>query len=314
VVWFIDFGGVSVGVRERTNYLGSYDRNLLLGSAGTRGDATHPFGGYFRVVNPMPGQPTPHVRSSFAAWYVEGRAGLAFDVDRSLRAHMGSRSDPHAGFGGEWMATTDMGYLDRRLWDDAGTVEVGPWFATTVQHGTTVFGARAVARGGLVYRNPGVETTSPHTYDVGAFARLTGEGSVRTPFWMGTRLGIRLFGGAYASGSDPVKQRRIMVAGADPYETFTNPLLRSAGALFVRPDFHYQAPATRAPFAPISVGAGRWRSMPSSSDRCSGASAASYAQWRSRRSLTSPSSTRSRRVRRPPGDGTPTCTTPESAS
>jgi len=32
-----------------------------------------------------------------------------------------------------------------------------------------------------------------------------------------------------------------MVAGADPYTTFTNPLLRSRGALFVRPDFHYQS-------------------------------------------------------------------------
>jgi len=33
-----------------------------------------------------------------------------------------------------------------------------------------------------------------------------------------------------------------MVARADPYETFTNHLLRSRGALFVRPDFHYHAP------------------------------------------------------------------------
>jgi hypothetical protein len=32
------------------------------------------------------------------------------------------------------------------------------------------------------------------------------------------------------------------VAGADPYTTFTNPLLRSRGALFVRPGFHYQTP------------------------------------------------------------------------
>jgi len=39
-----------------------------------------------------------------------------------------------------------------------------------------------------------------------------------------------------------VPQRRIPIAGADPYETFTNPLLRSAGALFVRPDFYYHAP------------------------------------------------------------------------
>ena len=49
-----------------------------------------------------------------------------------------------------------------------------------------------------------------------------------------------------------------MVAGADPYETFTNPLLRSAGALFVRPGFNYQAPgdAGLRAFRP-SLG-GRW--------------------------------------------------------
>jgi hypothetical protein len=51
-----------------------------------------------------------------------------------------------------------------------------------------------------------------------------------------------LFGGAYAGRSAPLPQRRIPIAGADPYETFTNPLLRSEGALFVRPDFHYHAP------------------------------------------------------------------------
>jgi len=39
-----------------------------------------------------------------------------------------------------------------------------------------------------------------------------------------------------------VRQRRIPVAGADPYETFTDPFLRSRGALFLRPDFFYHAP------------------------------------------------------------------------
>ncbi len=258
VAWSNDFGGVTVGVRERTNYLGSYDQSLVLGTVATRAGATNRYGGYFRVVNPMGGQPTPRLRPSFAVWSLEGRAGVALDLDHSLRTHLGSRTDPHAGFSALWMAATDMGYLDRRLWDDAGTVEAGPWFATTAQHGTTVLEARAVARGGVVYRNPGVGLTSPHRYDVASFARLTGEGSVRTPFWFGTRLGVRLFGGAYLSASDPVRQRRIMVAGADPYETFTNPLLRSAGALFVRPEFHYQAPgdADARAFRP-DLG-GRW--------------------------------------------------------
>jgi hypothetical protein len=49
-----------------------------------------------------------------------------------------------------------------------------------------------------------------------------------------------------------------MLAGADPYETFTNPLLRSAGALLVRPGFHYQAPGDAGLRAFQSTLGGRW--------------------------------------------------------
>jgi hypothetical protein len=69
---------------------------------------------------------------------------------------------------------------------------------------------------------------------------------------------VRLYGGAYSSATPAPLQRRIMLAGADPYQTFSNPLLRSAGALFVRPGFHYHAsggPGFRG-FAP-DLG-GRW--------------------------------------------------------
>src|ERR1041385_2014278 len=54
----------------------------------------------------------------------------------------------------------------------------------------------------------------------------------------------RLFFGIYGAdtSSPPPLQRRIMLAGADPYTTFLTPLVRSRGALFVRPGFHYQSP------------------------------------------------------------------------
>ena len=97
-------------------------------------------------------------------------------------------------------------------------------------------------------------------YDIEGFLRGTAELSARRPLSGGgaTTLGIRLFAGGYLAHSAPPLQRRIYVAGADPYETFTNPLLRSRGALFVRPDFHYQAPgdANLRGFAP-GLG-GRW--------------------------------------------------------
>src|SRR5205823_2145383 len=150
--------------------------------------------------------------------------------------------DPHVGFDAVWMATTELGYLDRSLWEDAGTVEGGPWWSITSSHGATVLHARFVARGGVVYSNPGKGVVSPTRYDFEGFGRFTGEASVRTPFWAATTLGLRLFAGGYTGASTPVRQRRIPIAGADPYETFTNPLLRSRGALFVRPDLQYHAP------------------------------------------------------------------------
>jgi hypothetical protein len=184
--------------------------------------------------------------------------GAAFEFDRSLRRHLNFGADPHAGFDVIWMATANQGYLDPDLWDNGGTVEAGPRITTTIERGTTVFHATAVGHGGVAYWNPKPGVQSSKSYDVAGFARVTGEASVRAPAWLGTRVGLRLFGGAYLSGSDPLKQRRIMVAGADPYQTFTNPFVRSAGALFVRPGFYYQTPgdAGLRAFRP-SLG-GRW--------------------------------------------------------
>ena len=241
VAWSNDFAGVTLGLRERSNYLGRYDRGLVFASAGTRAGATERVGLYGRWSNPI-GHLTPRTETSLDAWAVEGRAGVALSVDRSLRRHLGFGADPHVGFDAVWMATTDLGYLDRRLWEDAGTVEAGPWIATTVERGRAVLRARLGARAGVAYSNPGPGVVTANRYDVAAFGRFTGEASVRAPCWLGTTLGVRLFGGAYLSASDPLRQRRIPVAGADPYETFTDPLLRSRGALFVRPDFHYHAP------------------------------------------------------------------------
>jgi len=241
VAWSNSFGGFTVGLRERSNYLGSYDRGLLLAALATGPGATNRFGFYGRWGNSI-GHAAPRTETSVAAWSAEGRAGAKLSVDRSLRQHLDFGADPHVGFDALWMATTELGYLDRGLWDDAGSVEAGPWWATTTRHGATALHARFVARGGVVYSNPSRGIVSATRYDFEGFGRFTGEASVRTPFWARTTLGLRLFAGAYTGGSPAVRQRRIPVAGADPYETFGDPFLRSQGALFLRPDFYYHAP------------------------------------------------------------------------
>ena len=242
VAWSNDFGGATLGLRERTNYLGDYDRGLLLGAVATRAAATDRVGLYARWGNPI-AHHIPRTTTSIAGWWLEGRAGVALAVDRSLREHLDYGADPHVGLDAMWMATTNLGYVDRRLWDDAGTVEGGPWVAITQQRGAALFKARLAAHGGVAYSNPGPGVVpTANRYDVEGFGRFTGEASVRAPAWFGSVLGVRVFGGAYAGASDPLRQRRIPVAGADPYETFTDPFLRSRGALFVRPDFYYHAP------------------------------------------------------------------------
>jgi len=257
VAWSNDFGGLTVGLRSRANYQGFLERGLLLATVGLRDDAVDRWGFYFRVTNPIPAY-RPRTETSFSGWWVEGRAGAAFRTDHSLRRSLQSRSDPHVGVDAIWMGTTEMGYLDRSLWEDAGTVELEPWWGTTVRRGGTTIRARAGVRGGLVYWYPGQGVVSRDRYDLELFGRLTGEASIRGPAPLGTTAGARVFAGAYLGRSTPPLQRRIMVAGADPYETFTNPLLRSRGALFVRPDFQYHAPGNGNLRAFRPDAGGRW--------------------------------------------------------
>jgi hypothetical protein len=257
VGWQNDYGGRTLALRARENYLDRYSRNFAILSVGLGPAVTNRVGGYVRFANPV-SHPLPRTESSIAAWQVEGRTGLALKVDRSLRRHLGFGADPHAGFDAVWMATTDLGYLDRSLWDDAGTIEAGPWLRATVRRNGTLWHARLGARGGVVYRFPGVGIVSANRYDMEPFARATGEVSVRTPFWLQSTLGVRLFGGGYLADNPPPRQRRIPVAGADPYETFTNPLLRSRRGLFVREDFHYHAPGNTNLRAFRADLGGRW--------------------------------------------------------
>ena len=242
LAWSNDFGGATIGLRSRQNYLGRFEKNLLVISHALDPNyptnATQRFGLYMRLGNPV-GHPMPRTEAWVAGWSVDGRIGAAIHTDRSLRKHLSFGPDVHVGVDAIWMAVRTLGYVDRRLWDNAGTIELGPWWSKTTVRGNRVWRYRAGVTGGVLYRNPGAGIQSKSRFDFEGFARGTAEASVRTPV-----LGVRLFFGLYGAdtSSPPPLQRRIMVAGADPYTTFTNPLLRSRGALFVRPDFHYQAP------------------------------------------------------------------------
>src|SRR3989442_15132162 len=128
------------------------------------------------------------------------------------------------------MARTDLGYLDGGLWDDAGTVEAGPWVSTTAHPGggggggAAVLRARLAARGGGGYWNPGSGVVSTNRYDFEAFGRFTSEASVRSQL-----LGVRLFAGADLGNSNPGRQRRSSPPGAHPHRAVTHPFLPRPG-------------------------------------------------------------------------------------
>ena len=241
VAWYNDAGGVTLGLRSRSNYLGRFERGLIVFSRAVKQDSIIPGGIYVRWQNPV-AHLTPLTTTTVAAWAVEGRAGALLSWDRSLRRRWVDRAEQHVGFDAVWMATTNVRWLDPALWDDAGSVEAEPWFAATWSAGRTTFAARIGSRVGIVYRNPGPGIESTHRYDVEGFWRPTAWLVLRRPLGGGVTLAARWFIGVYSAHSRPPRQRRIGVGGADPYTTFTNPLLRSRGALFVRPDFHYHAP------------------------------------------------------------------------
>ncbi len=144
LLWYNDYGGVTGAVRARSNYLGRFNNNLALASYGFDPDATRSYGWYFKSGNPVT-HPMPRTEASAATWSVEGRTGIALHADRSLRRHLTFGPDTHVGVDAIWMAVSDLGYIDRRLWDDAGTIEAGPWASLTSRHGDRVWRARAEA-------------------------------------------------------------------------------------------------------------------------------------------------------------------------
>jgi len=233
-LWSNDYGGVTLGLRARPMRTPDTERGLFVASTATRDEATSSLSLYGRWHIPLV-RFGPRVATSVAIWSVEGRTGAAVALDRSSMRRGDVGADRHVGFAARWMATTNLGYLDRGLWDDAGSIEIGPWISTAVRHGETVVHARGAVGLGLVYQ-------SWRHYTYRGLGRVSGEVSVRTPVTRVTGFGVRVFGGATLGSSNPVRQLRVPIAGADPYETFTNPFLRSRGALLVRPDFHYHAP------------------------------------------------------------------------
>jgi len=124
-------------------------------------------------------------------------------------------------------------------------------------------------------------------------------------------VGARLFAGAYLARPIRLRQRRISIAGADPYDTFTNPCCEP-GRVAAAPRLSLQATRRCEPPRLRPDLAGRWAvAVKPGSHAVGPATRSGYLAGLEARGVRAmPGSWTRRRCRHaPPGSGTPRCTT-----
>jgi len=246
-VWYNDAGGVTVGVRERSNYLGRFNEStawLQYGVAGwdsaRKAPADKRIGFALSLANPTWLRRAQHGQA-FDAWYREGTAGARITLTHDHPVAWFRRDDFRTAWTLQWVATPTIGYLDPTRWQDAGTAELTRAYDWDLPDGPTKTRIRMAFTGGVAYTQPGTGVQLANRYDVEPFGRATASAAFRRAMG-GLDVGVRFFAGGYVAQNAPLRQRAIPIAGADPYQTLGNPFVRSAGALFVRPNVYYHSP------------------------------------------------------------------------
>jgi hypothetical protein len=242
-VWYNDAGGITLGYRERDDYLGRFAQNVGLVTLSTgwgTDDGVTDVNGFFRVKNP-PFLRAANLSDTFELFYLEGRYGLTATVEKTSQAHLTFGPTWTRSLTLQWVHPDDFRYLDRGYYDDVGTVELQASTGLSQRIGRGSLSLRFSTGGGLAYNRAGLAASGRSDLDpfyyhgtLEVIGRRASGGQ-----WSG---GARLFAGVAAGHHDAAKQRQIYFQGADPLTQLSNPFLRSRGALLVGEDFHYQAP------------------------------------------------------------------------
>ncbi len=241
-LWYNDAGGVTVGVRQRDDYLGRFEQNVssISVATGWGGEESEISDYAFRLRNPVFLR-TPNGSQTLEVFDVEGRYGATVAAEWRRQAHLGRGAQWTHGLAAQWVHPHESRYLDPGYYDDAGTVEVTVTSGVNGHSGPWGLGLRWSLGGGLVYDREGLSSVGRPDVDQ-FYARMTLEGTARRPLGSGLELGARLFAGAAGADEEAIKQRQIYFQGADPLQQLGNPFLRSRGALLVGDDFRYHAP------------------------------------------------------------------------
>lgn len=244
-VWFNDVAGFTLGLRSRENYLGRFEQNnnMVFRSTGWSADGDDPddWGFRIRMKNPVRLY-APRASQVLDIIHAEGRSGVLVSMEQASRNHLGFGPTTTRGASLRWLATDDMTYLNPALYDNAGTVEGQVFTRSSGQKGRWQLAGSISLGGGVEYLNESQGIVRDKRFDAQLYFRGTLEATARRRLGTKHLLGLRFFAG-YASGEDDVvKQRRIYLSTADPYEKINNPFTRSRGALLVREDVNYHTP------------------------------------------------------------------------
>jgi hypothetical protein len=241
--WYSDAGGATVGFRTRANYFGRLDKltgELSLATRRCCPSADDAVGWYLRLEDPA-WLYAPRVNTRFEAHRFEGRAGALASIEKRKRGHLGFGPTTSGGLSLRWLGTYDIEYLDPALWENAGSIELTAFGRSTEQRGRWSVAGEAALALGAEYRNRGDGPDTEDRYDGQGYLRATVEGSAKRALgnW---GVSIRAFGGwLEGSATVPVRQRWFYLAGGDPFQQLTNPLVRSAGAILTD-EVHWLTP------------------------------------------------------------------------
>ena len=243
LAWFNDAGGLTLGFQLRSNYLGRFELNqqqftwptgALAGSDTTARGRWRP-DYYISMRNPVSSR-APRRQTELASWSVEGRTGERLAVSRDLSRSFAASEHLAAGTSLTLETVTDARYLDRSRWADTNTAEWTGWIERSRRLDGGTEESRLELTLGEAFAPVASHALRGNTYARGFLTSLravqAGALDVRARF---------VAGGALGGNAVPL-QRRIFLAGADPYETFVDPFLRSGGALLARSAVRYQAP------------------------------------------------------------------------
>ncbi len=242
-VWYNGEGGVMVGARVRSNYLGRFNQEVAEYSLATRhccksGERFDNW--YVRLANPT-WLRAPRTTVGVDAFHLEGREGASLFVDHQTRGHLAFGPTTSLGASLRWVATYDTSYVIQAQYADAGTIEGEAHVSSSEQRGPWLVSGHLSLGGGVEYRNQGAGVDTRDRYDAQPYFRGYLEATAKRNLDARSTLGLRVFGGWVSAKRDPAPQRWFSAAGADPYEQLRNPFIRSRDALFTN-DLHFHAP------------------------------------------------------------------------